>query len=93
MTELSRRDFFKLIATSTLSLGYTGINNEEANACRKLWHKRYDCDVYDYLSQHYSSVEEITDGISTELETHQMISVFGMFMTKTEFALLAFLNK
>ena len=39
MTDFSRRDFFKLLATSTLSLNYTGIT-QEAKKFRQLWQKR-----------------------------------------------------
>jgi hypothetical protein len=93
MTDFSRRDFFKLLATSTLSLNYKGITHEEAKKFRQLWQKRYQCNVDDYLCMNFRSAKMIGKSIARELENHQMVSVFGMLMTKTEFALLAYLNK
>lgn len=93
MTDISRRDFFKLLATSTLSLSYTNITSEEAKAFRTLWKKRYQCDAEDYLLCNFSAPGAISKGIKEELEAHQINNVFGMLITKTEFALLAYLNK
>lgn len=93
--DLDRRTVLKLIGLSGLLLPTivnAGVHDNQGLTFERKWQEKYNICSKDYLESNFLSISEVKDYIHSEQSKHLQDQVLGLYLTKTEFALLAYLG-